>query len=109
MRKLIAVLFAAAVAVIVVAAPALAHPQDGLRDPFRPVIDTTGATASTGEGPVIIEEGEVPREAQTEVMANTGVDTEPWLVAAYVLVAVGGGIIVLSKTLAPTPIRTRRN
>lgn len=108
MRKLIAVLFAAAVAAIVVAAPAMAH-QQGLRDPFVPVIDTTGAITSTGEGPVIIEEGEVPPEAQTEVMANTGVDTEPWLVAAYVLVAVGGGIIVLSKTLAPTPVRTRRN
>ena len=108
MRKMIAVAFAAVVFVLVVAAPAMAQ----TRDPFRPVIDTTGGGATDGGGgSVTLPEGEVPPPLQNEVMANTGADTEPWLVAAYVLVAAGAGIVVLSKTLAPTPapVRRRRN
>ena len=106
MRKMIAAVFAAVVFVLVVAAPAMAQP----RDPFRPVIDTTGGGATNeGGGPVTVPEGEVPPRLQKEVMANTGADTEPWLVTAYVLVAAGAGIVVLSKTLTPTPARRRRN
>lgn len=106
MRKMIAVVFAAVVFVLAVAAPAMAQ----ARDPFDPVIDTTGGSATNEGGePVTLPEGEVPPPAQSEVMANTGADTEPWLVTAYVLVAVGAGIVVLSKTLAPVPARRRRN
>jgi hypothetical protein len=112
MRKAIVVLLAGLVLVVAFAAPAFA-----LRDPFDPAVDLTPETAGGGGGGGASEEGaiitnaEVGTEAsgaatQSETLANTGSEVEPWLVVAYGLIAVGVAAVVLSKTF--TPARPRR-
>lgn len=104
MRKMLALCFAAAIFVLLFAAPAMAQ----TRDPFQPVIDTSGGGATSGEAPTTAGEGEVVVPQDPGGLANTGVDTDPWLVIAYVLISVGAAVVVLSKTLAPTPIRSTK-
>lgn len=103
MRRSVALAFAAGVIVVIVAAPAMAQ-----RDPFQPVIDTSGTTTTTGEAPATVGEGEVPLPAQSETLANTGADTQAWFVAAYALISVGAAAVVLSRMLAPVPARTAK-
>ena len=108
MRKAIVVLLAGLVLVVAFAAPAFA-----LRDPFDPVVDLT-PEAEGGGGPS--EEGatitnaevgeEVSGATQSETLANTGSEVEPWLVVAYGLIAVGVAAVVLSRTY--TPVRSKR-
>ena len=78
MRKAIVVLLAGLVLVVAFAAPAFA-----LRDPFDPVVDLTPEAGGGGGGA-----------------------SEPWLVVAYGLIAVGAAAVVLSKTF--TPVRLKR-
>ena len=109
MRKAIVVLLAGLVLVVAFAAPAFA-----LRDPFDPVVDLTPEAQGGGGGPS--EEGatntnaevgeEVSGATQSETLANTGSEVEPWLVVAYGLIAVGVAAVVLSRTY--TPVRSRR-
>lgn len=111
MRRLVVGSLAGLFLVLAMAAPALA-----LRDPFDPVISqteitgdgtgTTGdGTGTTGDGTGTDGDGtgtdgtgtNVAGENGADGLANTGVDPEPWLVAAYVLIAVGAGAVVVSK------------
>jgi hypothetical protein len=112
MRKAIVVLLAGLVLVVAFAAPAFA-----LRDPFDPVVDLTPDTeGGGGGGGGASEEGatitnaevgtEVSGATQSETLANTGSEVEPWLVVAYGLIALGAAAVVLSKTF--TPARPRR-
>ncbi|HJR45706.1 MAG TPA: hypothetical protein VJ927_08890 [Actinomycetota bacterium] len=99
MRKLMAASLLGLVLVVFSAAPALA-----LRDPFDPVIDTSpeapagggGAQVGdtdggAGDGPTVIG------QTGGESLANTGAETEPWLVMAYAAIAIGAGAVVVSK------------
>lgn len=83
------------------AAPALA-----LRDPFDPAIDLTTGGTSTGGTTVTPPTSGGNTTTQPSVgsegLANTGLDTEPWLVAAYGLIAVGGAAVLISKNLRAT-------
>lgn len=118
MRKLISAALLALVVVVFTAAPALA-----LRDPFDPVISQaeltgagdgggTGDGGGSGDGTGTGTEdgvnaggngGSVTGESGSEGLANTGSDTEPWLVAAYALMAVGAAAVAISKVnSAPT-------
>lgn len=108
MRKVVIASLLGSLLVLTSAAPALAH-----RDPFDPVIsqaDLTGATdaagsadgagtdddgAGTGTAP-----GDVVAGVSSEALADTGAESEPWLVAAFVLIAIGAGAVVLSKVNA---------
>jgi hypothetical protein len=113
MRKAIVVLLAGLVLVVAFAAPAFA-----LRDPFDPVVDLTpdaeggGGGGSSEEEATEVDVGggggtQVSETAtQSETLANTGSEVEPWLVVAYGLIAVGAAAVVLSRTL--TPARPKR-
>ena len=91
---------------------AFAAPAFALRDPFAPAIDlspdtgggtTTTTTNTSGQGGggtnTVTQPGP---SVGSEGLANTGMDTEPWLVAAYGLIAVGGAAVVISKQLRAT-------
>jgi hypothetical protein len=97
----------------VVLSMAFAAPAFALRDPFDPAIDTSpassggGTTISTntsGQGgggtTTVVQSGTTSNGAQ--VLSNTGMDTEPWLVAAYGLIAVGGMTLFVSKSFRAT-------
>lgn len=110
MRKLLVGSLLGLMLVLVVAAPALA-----LRDPFDPVIsqaELTGGTGDTtgGDGTTTTGDGTGTTDGGTQVsggadqMANTGSETEPWLVAAYALMAIGAGAVVLSKINSTQPV-----
>jgi hypothetical protein len=112
MRKAIVVLVAGLLLLVAFAAPAFA-----LRDPFDPVVDLTPETAGGSGGGGAEEEatradvgGSGGTEGATitnsETLANTGSDVEPWVVVAYGLIAVGAAAVVLSKTFSL--LRTKR-
>lgn len=100
MRKLIAASLLGLVLVVSMAAPAFA-----LRDPFDPVISqtdtSTGTGTETGTGGTQIgtngDGGSTVLGGNQDSLANTGMETEPWLVAAYVAIAVGGAALAISK------------
>lgn len=115
MRKLVIALLLGLFLVLVMVAPALAQ----ARDPFDPVIsqaEITGAGTGTGDGTGTNGDGTgtdgtgtngddgatVLGENGADGLANTGSDTEPWLVAAYALIAVGAGALLVSKVNAQT-------
>ncbi len=111
MRKVVIGSLLGLMLVLVVAAPALA-----LRDPFDPVISQTQLTAGTGDGTgdgtgtgTGDTDGTGTDGTGTEVsagadqMATTGSETEPWLVAAYTLIAVVAGAVVLSRINSTQP------
>ena len=103
MRRTLLLLAAAAIAVLAVAAPAGAQ----ARDPFDPLIDEN-VTTGTVDGTTTVDgqtDDVVDTVVETERLANTGSDVEPWLVVAYTLVAMGGAALALSRTRAPV----RRN
>lgn len=112
MRKLLVSALFGLVMVVSFAAPALA-----LRDPFDPVIsqaelsgsadgtgngtgDTAGdGTGGNGDGTTALDEN------GSEGLATTGADIEPWLVAAYTLIAVGAGAVALARISGPPVAR----
>jgi hypothetical protein len=111
MRKMMTAALLGLFVVLTTAAPAFA-----LRDPFDPVIsqaeltgsgDTSGAgdgTGATGDGTGTdgAAGDDVVAGNSSEGLANTGADTEPWLVAAYALIAIGAGAVAFSKVNADT-------
>lgn len=110
MRKLVIGSLLGLMLVLVVAAPALA-----LRDPFDPVISQAQLTGGTGDGTGTGDtDGTGTDGTGTEVsagadqMATTGSETEPWLVAAYALIAIGAGAVVLSRINSSEPALHRR-
>lgn len=108
MKKMIVASFLGLLVVLTTAPPALA-----IRDPFDPVIsqaELTGAGDTAGDGATGDGDGtgtdgaagdDVVAGNSSEGLANTGADTEAWLVAAYGLIAVGAGAVVFSKANAP--------
>ena len=107
MRKMMIASLLGLFVVLTTAAPAFA-----LRDPFDPVIsqaELTGAGEGTGTGTTGDGTGtdgaagdDVVAGNSSEGLANTGANTEPWLVAAYALIAIGGGAVAVSKLNAQT-------
>ncbi len=110
MRKLVVASLLGLFLVLTMAAPALA-----LRDPFDPVISQTqitgDGTGTTGDGTGTTGDGtgtdgaaddDVVAGNSSEGLANTGVNTEPWLVAAYALIAIGAGAVAFSKVNTST-------
>ena len=104
MRKLVIASLLGLFFVLTAAAPALAQ----LRDPFDPLVDETQTTGTgttddgtgtqVGDGTGTVGDGTtVLGENGADGLANTGAETEPWLVAAYALIAVGAGAVAFSK------------
>lgn len=100
MRKLMAASLLGLVLVVSTAAPAFA-----IRDPFDPVISTTdtgtGTSTGTDTGGTQIgtngDGGSTVLGGNQDSLANTGAETEPWLVAAYAAIAIGAGALAISK------------
>jgi hypothetical protein len=106
MRKLPALL-GIVLALSVVVAPAAAA-QEGVRDPFLPLIAPPGQEDGTVAQPGDPTDPTVSVEpAPTEPLPTTGSSPAPWLAIAYVLVAFGTGAIVLSRVLGPPPASAR--
>ena len=104
MRRLTTILCLTAL-MLLLAAPAFGQ----TRDPFDPAIEpapeaatTTGDPATTGTTTEATEENRAPTTGATglgEGLPNTGGATEPWVVAAYALIAIGGAAAVGARVL----------
>ncbi len=80
-----------------------AHAQEaGLRDPFDPLLSVEGETTSpTDPGdtsdPAVVTEPDTDPDVATDGLPATGQDPRGWLAFAYVLLAVGGTLVALSR------------
>jgi hypothetical protein len=106
MRKFLGL--SALVLVLFAAAP-VAHAQEaGVRDPFAPLIDpdpvatTTDPTVPTDPS-VILD----PAPDPTEPLPETGSSTVTWFGLGYVLIALGGGAVAVSKLFGPVRVHAR--
>ena len=103
MKKLIAVVLLLLLCMSITAAPAWAQ-----RDPFDPALDSgevePGSEEPGTEEPQAEEpEEEPPAEPTDGGLGNTGLETQPWLVLAYVLISVGAGAVVLGRVGSNQP------
>lgn len=106
MKKMLIGLVAATF-VALFAVPAFAQ----ARDPFEPLVseesagtttvDTNGDTTTTGTTEDPFEEN------GSDGLPNTGSDPSTWLVAAYGLVVLGAGAIVLARISHPSYLLRR--
>lgn len=104
MRKFLG-LVAALLTVCALAAPALAQ-DDPVRDPFAPLITPTTAPVSPVPGQPVPAAPTAPvAPAPTDPLPSTGSSTSTWVGIAYLLVAFGGGAVVLSKVFGPVTAR----
>ena len=104
MRRCLLLLVASVVAILSIAAPAGAQ----TRDPFDPLIDENAVTTSTVTGTTTVDgdtDTETDAVVETEQLANTGSNVQPWLMVAYTLLAMGAAALVLGRMRAPV----RRN
>ena len=92
---------------LLLAAPAFAQ---STRDPFDPAIEpapeaatTTTTTGDPADGTGTTTEATTEERSTTaglgEGLPNTGGATEPWVVAAYALIAIGGAAAVGSRMM----------
>ena len=106
MRRAVLTMAAGALLVMIVAAPAFAQ-----RDPFEPLVSkNTGSNVSdTGNSVDGSANNEDSNESQPSndsgALPTTGSDIDGWLAAAYLLVALGAGAVVVAKTNGPEPTR----
>lgn len=103
MRRLVVTLMAGALVALGVTSAALAQ-ENTLRDPFDPVADenqdVTATTDTTGTTDPTDEVQPAQETTGSERLANTGAETDPWLVGAYGLIAAGAAALILGKLLA---------
>lgn len=108
MRRITTILCLTAI-MMLLAAPAFAQ---STRDPFDPAIEpapeaatTTTTTGDPADGTGTTTEGTTEERSTTETaglgegLPNTGGATEPWVVAAYALIAIGGAAAVGSRMM----------
>ncbi|MFN2586505.1 MAG: hypothetical protein ABR613_00095 [Actinomycetota bacterium] len=100
MRRLLVVVSAALI--LAAAAPAaLAQDAPAARDPFVPLIAPTppdGAADPTAPGDPTVPVTPAP---PVDPLPDTGSHVSWWFGAAYFLVALGAGALVLSKVVGP--------
>jgi len=91
-RRLGLALAITAVTVVLLAPSALAQ-----RDPFQPPAES-GEVVPGAEQPAPPPDPNVaPAPQAPEGLAETGIDGAPWLAVAYALVALGLGMVVLTR------------
>jgi hypothetical protein len=105
MRRITTILCLTAI-MLLLAAPAFAQ---STRDPFDPAIEpapeaaTTTTTGDPADGTGTTTEGTTEERSETaglgEGLPNTGGATEPWVVAAYALIAIGGAAALGSRMM----------
>jgi hypothetical protein len=102
-RRLLLAVAAVMVLGIAAAGPALAQ----ARDPFEPLVsnetsassDTTVDATSDDQGAA--DDSSTQQAPSESVLPTTGGGLTGWIGVAYVLVAVGGGFMVLGRVLGP--------
>jgi hypothetical protein len=104
MRRALAIASLGTVLGLIVAGPVAAQQ----RDPFDPLIQPqeTVAPETTGDGTTDQDQttdGDGVGEDVTgaEELPNTGADPDVWLVAAYVLIALGLATVVIARAFGP--------
>jgi LPXTG-motif cell wall-anchored protein len=104
-RAMLLALLLVAIGILTVLTAAPANAQQ--RDPFDPLVssgsvDDTGTTTGSTQTQADPEPTTSTQPAvQESSLPNTGSDMSEWLVVAYVLVATGAGLLLLTKTLGP--------
>lgn len=87
--------------------PALAQ-DDAVRDPFVPLISPTVPDDGTTDPTVPVDPGvPIVEPEPTDPLPGTGSPAVTWAGLAYVLIALGGGAVVLSKVFGPVRIAAR--
>ncbi len=81
---------------LVAAAPAMAQ-----RDPFKEGSGGSAQEPSRDRGQNGVSEPAAVVETSPEVLPLTGPESLPWLGVAYVLVAMGAGVLVLVRLYQP--------
>ena len=107
--KRILILLAAAMVVLGAASPALAQrdpfdPQEGSGSQEEPSGDEEGSADDPTVQPDDNTDADTDDETspnQSEQLANTGANPEPWLVIAYALFAAGAAALFVSKVYSP--------
>ncbi|HYO61516.1 MAG TPA: hypothetical protein VEU29_06425 [Actinomycetota bacterium] len=106
MRKLLGL--SAMVLVLFAAAP-VAHAQEaGVRDPFAPLIDPNPVATVTD--PTAPTDPTVPVDPvvdPTDPLPTTGSSSVTWFGLGYVLIALGGGAVALSRLFGPPRLAAR--
>lgn len=102
----------AAVMIVALLAPAAALAQQ--RDPFDPLVkEGSGSTISAstdttdGEDSATRNNDAAQQPVADESLPTTGGDATSWLALAYMLIAVGAGVLLLGRVLAPRPARSQ--
>jgi hypothetical protein len=109
MRRFAVTMAAMGLLFVLAAAPAFAQ-----RDPFEPLVsneaganvDDTGNAANGSSNDQTSNDSEPAPD--TGSLPTTGSDMSGWLAAAYVLVAVGVGTVVVARMNGPEPRRLER-
>jgi hypothetical protein len=95
--------------VLVMAPSGAASAQDSpVRDPFVPLVQPS--PVATGDGTTVPTDPTVPVDPAPdpdEPLPNTGSPAITWVGLGYVLIAFGGGAVVLSKVLRPVHLTAR--
>src|SRR5688572_1848656 len=93
MKKRLTLALALAVTVVMLLAPsALAQ-----RDPFAPPIEAGEAVPGAEQPAPPADPNVAPAPQTPEELSNTGIEGGPWLAVAYALVALGLGMVVLTR------------
>lgn len=102
-RRLLLAVAAVMVLGIAAAGPAVAQ----ARDPFEPLVSnetsssTDTSTAANSDDQGASDETSTQPAPSESTLPNTGGGVTGWIGVAYVLVAVGGGFLVLGRVLGP--------
>ena len=93
------------VVILVLGCSALfAAPAAAQRDPFQPPAGQ-GDTQEAPGGSAPQAEPAPAAPPATQSLANTGLETAPWLAIAYGLIAAGAGFVALDRLARPVPFK----
>jgi hypothetical protein len=90
---------------------ALAVPALAQRDPFDPLVtQSSGDTTTTAPDTSGSTNDSEPTDPAVDdsSLAATGSTPTPWFAIAYVLIAVGAGLVVMGRVGAPAMDRTKK-
>lgn len=97
------------VALTLLAAPAGAQ-TSGLRDPFDPLVlpgvlpgDSTAPTSPTVPDDPVVAPDPDPAPPVTDDLPTTGGNPRDWVAIAYMLIAIGTGLVAFARVNDPPP------
>jgi hypothetical protein len=88
---------------------ALAAPALAQRDPFDPLVtENTGDTTTAPESSGDTNDAETDPVVEDSSLAATGSNSTAWFAIAYVLIAVGAGLVIMGRIGSPAMDRTKK-